>query len=411
MQTQDPSLRKPSVEEIVDRSESNTQNTTIITSTATVSSIVEVATDPSAEVSHLSSLRVRTQPSSSKKRKSQEIQEETQSNTSIATQTLSLPAVKENEVTSNFSINHNQEISNTVDNQTAYTDTQNSIPLSSAPIEQSENSVTEDRSLNTINAHIQRFRLQKDHNPELKNPKMNTVLEKKVYINDKSSKIERKKPDYSSSDMNRNSLASGKSYVKEDYSKKYLSNPTCTSCHKKLITWAEARFHTQSHRSQKCHICSKQIDEDSIEKHVYTCLLLSGTLTKKELLAYMKVCTVDLVATVKTSTELSRTVVKKRAKQAPKNGSTGRRKKLAAKETPQISVNLSSKAKRTNNNVYKIAEKRKGKANALTTGKDGSFIKQLKFRFNLILLVDSFLDILELLNSILFYFIFFFLLN
>lgn len=303
-----------------------------------------------------STIRIRTQSLSGNKRKPQEIQ----LNTGLSNQKSLLPAETEN--TSPISSkDYHEKTLKLVNNHNAALDTPNPIRLSE-PNEQSE---PQKEDLQNVNLEAMKgnkspiFELYKDQNiPQLK---VNTVLEKKVYIKDINTKIDVKKFSYG----------------------KYLSSPSCTSCKAKLITWAEARFHTQSHRSKKCCVCDEEIDEHSIRTHVYQCLLPSGTLTQKELLSYMKRCTVDIIEDKNTAIQirnLAKKVTKKRVRRSnskkKQDGTAGTSKKSAARGTPRIP---SGDAVRRNNNVYGIKVNRK---NQSVSGNN---------RKNLIILINSFL--------------------
>lgn len=80
-----------------------------------------------------------------------------------------------------------------------------------------------------------------------------------------------------------------------DPMRKYLSKPTCTQCNTTFITWAESRFHSHFHRNKRCCVCDKKVNESTIKDHVYSCLLFSKKLTSKELLAYMRPCSIHLI--------------------------------------------------------------------------------------------------------------------
>lgn len=185
--------------------------------------------------------------------------------------------------------------------QHRYPNPENTESNSSLSVTRSETDNSQKHKMMDTNAELMqakrpRYAMGNEFNLNAPQTKVNTVLEKKVYIS--SSQIDGNKGG-SHLEHNVENQISQKRIVKDDYTKKYLSSPTCTTCHVKLLTWAEARFHTQSHRFQRCSICNEQIDCNTIEKHVFTCLLLSGTLSNKEMLAYMKNCSVDLFAYTK----------------------------------------------------------------------------------------------------------------
>ena len=74
-----------------------------------------------------------------------------------------------------------------------------------------------------------------------------------------------------------------------------MSKPGCLTCSANVRTWAESRWHLHFHRTHQCGVCKRKIGTADAQNHVYSCLLRSGTLSTKDLLAYMRPCSVRLV--------------------------------------------------------------------------------------------------------------------
>lgn len=68
----------------------------------------------------------------------------------------------------------------------------------------------------------------------------------------------------------------------------------CSTCHTKIFTEMERKYHEKYHKTNRCILCKAFINERLLFKHFHICLLCSDRFSNDELLIYMTPCRVKI---------------------------------------------------------------------------------------------------------------------